>query len=210
MVLKKHDVLFIVDEVVTGFGRLGSMFGSHHYGLDPDIITIAKGLTSAYAPLSGSIVHDRVWQVLMNGSDEMGPIGHGWTYSAHPVCAAAGVANLKLVDDLDLVANARETGAYFNRVLKDALVGHAHVGDVRGEGLLAAVEFVADKDKPVFFESADKVGPRVAAALMDHGVIARAMPQGDILGFAPPLCLTRKEAEKIVCKTAEAVATVLG
>ncbi len=157
--------------------------------------------------LSGSIVHDRVWQVLMNGSDEMGPIGHGWIYSAHPLCAAAGVANLKLVDELGLIDNARETGAYFNGALKDALASHAHVGDVRGEGLLAAVEFVADKDKPVFFGSTDKVGPRVAAALMEHGVIARAMPRGDILGFAPPLCLTRKEADNIVSKTAEAVAT---
>ena len=102
-VLKKHDILLIADEVVTGFGRLGTMFGSTHYGIEPDIITIAKGLTSAYAPLSGSIVGDRVWQVLEQGTDENGPLGHGWTYSAHPIGAAAGVANLKLIDDLNLV-----------------------------------------------------------------------------------------------------------
>ncbi len=107
-----------------------------------------------------------------------------------------------------MITNSRETGAYFNGALKDTLASHAHVGDIRGEGLLAAIEFVVDKDKPVFFDSTDKVGPRVAAALMEYGVIARAMPQGDILGFAPPLCLTREEAEKIVSKTAEAVATV--
>ncbi len=105
-VLAKHDILLIVDEVVTGFGRLGTMFGSDHYGLKPDLITIAKGLTSAYAPLSGSIVGDRMWKVLEDGTDEFGPIGHGWTYSAHPICAAAGVANLKLIDDLGLVPNA--------------------------------------------------------------------------------------------------------
>ena len=89
-VLHKYDILLIADEVVTGFGRLGSMFGSGHYAIEPDFITIAKGLTSAYAPLSGSIVSDKVWKVLEDGTDEFGPIGHGWTYSAHPVCTAAG------------------------------------------------------------------------------------------------------------------------
>ncbi|SLN62328.1 aspartate aminotransferase family protein [Oceanibacterium hippocampi] len=209
-VLRKHDVLLIADEVVTGFGRLGSMFGSDHYGIDADIITIAKGLTSAYAPLSGSIVHDRVWEVLMQASDAMGPIGHGWTYSAHPVCAAAGVANLKLIDDLGLVGNAGKTGGYFNKVMREALSGHAHVGDVRGEGLLCAVEFVADRETTRFYDAAEKVGPRVAAALLERGVIARAMPQGDILGFAPPLCLSRAEADTIAGATGEAVKAVLG
>ena len=110
-VLKKHDILLIVDEVVTGFGRLGTMMGSDHYGLKPDLITIAKGLTSAYAPLSGSIVGEKMWKVLEQGTDENGPIGHGWTYSAHPIGAAAGVANLKLIDELNLVQAAGDTGA---------------------------------------------------------------------------------------------------
>ena len=109
-ILKKYDILLIADEVVTGFGRLGSMFGSEHYGIEADIITSAKGLTSAYAPLSASIVSERVWKVLEQGTDEFGAIGHGWTYSAHPIGAAAGVANLKLVDELGLVKNAAETG----------------------------------------------------------------------------------------------------
>ena len=209
-VLKKHDILLIADEVVTGFGRLGSMFGSDHYDIEPDIITIAKGLTSAYAPLSGSIVGDRVWKVLEQGTDENGPIGHGWTYSAHPIGAAAGVANLKLIDELGLVKNAGETGAYFNKAMKNALGGHAHVGDVRGEGLLCAVEFVEDRETRKFYDPSQKIGPQVSAALLAKGVIARAMPQGDILGFAPPLCLTRAEADEIVGKTAEAVAEVLG
>lgn len=111
-VLSRHDILLIADEVVTGFGRLGTMFGSELYGMKPDFIAIAKGLTSAYAPLSGSIVSDRVWAVLEQGTDQFGPIGHGWTYSAHPIGAAAGVANLNLIDDLDLVANARQTMAW--------------------------------------------------------------------------------------------------
>lgn len=197
-VLAKHDVLLIADEVVTGFGRLGSMFGSDHYGIRPDIITIAKGLTSAYAPLSGSIVSDRVWTVLEQGADAMGVIGHGWTYSAHPLCAAAGIANLELIDRLGLVDNARETGAAFNAALHEAFDDHPIVGEVRGEGLLAAVEFAEDKAARKAFDPAMGVGAKVAAACARNGLVARAMPGGDILGFAPPLCLTRDEAGRIV------------
>ncbi|MCU0910352.1 MAG: aspartate aminotransferase family protein [Rhodobacteraceae bacterium] len=210
-VLRKHDILLIVDEVVTGFGRLGSMFGSSHYGIEADIITIAKGLTSAYAPLSGSILSDRVWKVLEQGTDAMGVLGHGWTYSAHPIGAAAGVANLRLIDDLGLVANAGEVGAYLNRTMRAALADHPNVGDIRGEGMLCAVELVEDRAARRFFDPARKVGAQVAAAMLaQEKVIARAMPQGDILGFAPPLCLTRAEADRIVAATARAVASVLG
>jgi L-2,4-diaminobutyrate transaminase len=207
-VLNKYDVLLIADEVITGFGRLGTMFGSDLYEIKPDLITVAKGMTSAYAPLSGVIVADRVWQVLVRGADQLGSIGHGWTYSAHPIGAAAGVANLKLIDELGLVQAARENGAYLRGELSRALSHHKHVGEVRGEGMLAAVEFVWDKDDRVFWNPAQKIGPQIAAALFDQGVIGRAMPQGDILGFAPPLCLTRTEADTIVKATVAAVETV--
>jgi L-2,4-diaminobutyrate transaminase len=207
-VLEKYDVLLVADEVVTGFGRLGAMFGSDHYGMRPDLITIAKGLTSAYAPLSGVIVADRVWTVLVEGSDKFGSLGHGWTYSAHPICAAAGVANLELIDEMDLVGNAADIGAYFRGQLAAIVGEHPNVGEVRGEGLLAAVEFVADRDDHVFFDASQKIGTQIAAALAERGVIGRAMPQGDILGFAPPLCLTRAEADIIVARTADAVKSV--
>ncbi len=209
-VLNKHDILLIADEVVTGFGRLGSMFGSDHYGIKPDIITIAKGLTSAYAPLSGSILSDKVWKVLERGTDENGAIGHGWTYSAHPIGAAAGVANLKLLDDLRLVDNARDMGAHFKQALIDAVGDHPHVGEVRGEGLLCAVEFVEDRDSRTYFDPSRTVGAKVNAALLDRGIISRAMPQGDTLGFAPPFCLTRAEAEEIAAKLGDAVKETLG
>lgn len=209
-VLEKHDILLIADEVVTGFGRLGSMFGSDHYGIRPDIITIAKGLTSAYAPLSGSIVSEKMWQVLEQGTDEFGPIGHGWTYSAHPIGAAAGVANLKLIDELNLVENAGQTGAYLKQVLQEAVGDHPNVGEVRGEGLLCAVEFVADRDSRTWFDPARKVGPSLNAALLNRGVISRAMPEGDILGFAPPFCLTRDEADEVASKLKDSVKEVLG
>ena len=207
-VLKKYDILLIADEVITGFGRLGSMFGSDHYGIEPDLITIAKGLTSAYAPLSGVIVSEKVWRILEKGSDEFGAIGHGWTYSSHPLCAAAGVANLGLIDELDLVTNAREVGGYFRKALTDVFDNNPIVGEVRGEGLLAAVEFVRDRDDRVFFDAKEKVGPRIVATLLQRGVIARAMPQGDLMGFAPPLCLTRGEADTIVAAAKGAVEEV--
>lgn len=207
-VLRKYDILLIADEVVTGFGRLGSMFGSDHYGIEPDIITIAKGLTSAYAPLSGSIISEKVWKVLERGTDEFGAIGHGWTYSAHPIGAAAGVANLKLVDELGLVDNARNVGGYFLNTMREALARQPIVGEVRGEGLLCAVELVQDREKRRFFDPSKKVGPQAAAALLKRGVIARAMPQGDILGYAPPLCLTRQEADTIVMATRDAIEEV--
>ncbi len=209
-VLDRHDILLIADEVVTGFGRLGSMFGSEHYGIRPDIITIAKGLTSAYAPLSGSIVSDKVWKVLEQGTDENGPIGHGWTYSAHPIGAAAGVANLRLIDELNLIENARDTGAYFKAALTEALGDHAHVGEIRGEGLLCAVEFVEDRANRAFFDPSKTIGYKVNAALLSRGVISRAMPQGDILGFAPPFCLSEAEADEIAGKLKDAVTEVLG
>ena len=210
-VLHKHDILLIADEVVTGFGRLGAMFGSDYYGITPDIITIAKGLTSAYAPLSGSIIGDKVWKVLEQGTDENGPIGHGWTYSAHPIGAAAGVANLKLIDDLGLIENAKSVGAYLNQSMSQALADHPNVGEVRGEGLLCAVEFVKDKDSRNFFDPADKIGPQISAKMLEQSrVIARAMPQGDILGFSPPFCITREEVDQVVAATKKAVTEVLG
>ncbi len=209
-VLRKHDILLITDEVVTGFGRMGTMMGSDHYGIRPDIITIAKGLTSAYAPLSGSIVSDELFKVLEEGTDKFGPFGHGWTYSAHPIGAAAGVANLKLVDSLDLVANAAETGAYFRKAMADALSGHRFVGDVRGDGMLAAVELQRDPGARVDFDASEKVTAQVVAEMARRGVIARAMPQGEIIGFAPPLCLSRAEADTVVEVTRDALEAVTG
>ncbi|MEM8853673.1 MAG: aminotransferase class III-fold pyridoxal phosphate-dependent enzyme, partial [Pseudomonadota bacterium] len=140
-ILEKHDIMLIADEVVCGFGRLGTMFGSDYYDLKPDFMTIAKGLTSAYAPLSGSIVSERVFKVLAEGTDAMGPIGHGWTYSAHPIAAAAGVANLKLVDSLNLLENVTVTGPALTTMLQDAVGDHPNVAEVRGCGMLSAVEF---------------------------------------------------------------------
>ena len=209
-VLKKYDILLIADEVVTGFGRMGSMMGSTHFGIEPDIITIAKGLTSAYAPLSGSIISDKVWKVLEQGTDENGPIGHGWTYSAHPIGAAAGVANLKLVDEMGLVENSASTGKYLLDQLTEAFADHPNVAQVRGEGLMCAVEFAQSKSPVDFFDPAKKIGYQISTAMANRDVIARAMPQGDIIGFAPPLCITPDEVDQVVAVAKEAVAEILG
>ncbi|HZF80633.1 MAG TPA: aminotransferase, partial [Rubrivivax sp.] len=157
-VLKRHDVLLIADEVICGFGRIGTPFGCHRYGIQPDLITIAKGLTSGYLPLSAAIVGDKVWRVIENGSERLGAFAHGYTYSAHPLCAAAANANLDIVESEGLVANAERSGAVLQAALKERLGGHPHVGEVRGVGLLAAVEFVADCERRVRFEAAEKIG----------------------------------------------------
>jgi L-2,4-diaminobutyrate transaminase len=207
-VLEENDIMFIADEVVTGFGRLGNMFGSDHYNLRPDIITIAKGLTSAYAPLSGSIFSNKVWKVLEQGTDENGPIGHGWTYSAHPICAAAGVANLKLVDKMNLISNVNEVGKYLLDELKNAFSSHPLVGEVRGDGMLASLEFLEDKNDLKFFDPSKKIGMQVSSNLLKEGVIGRAMPHGDILGLAPPLCLNKSEVNIIVSGLKKSIDTV--
>ncbi|MCB9948634.1 MAG: aspartate aminotransferase family protein [Rhodospirillaceae bacterium] len=207
-VLAKYDILLIADEVITGFGRMGSWFGSQHYGIRPDLMTIAKGLTSAYLPLSGVIVSDKVWQVLEQGSDQLGPIGHGWTYSAHPTCAAAALANLDILQGEDVPGNVRAVAPYLVAGLREAVGDHPMVGEVRGAGMMAAVEFVEDRATKRPFDPAKKVGPAVAAACVERGLIARGMPHGDILGFAPPLILSKDEADQVVAITKQAVEAV--
>ena len=209
-VLKKYDILLIADEVVTAFGRIGHDFGCERYGIEPDLITIAKGLTSGYLPLSGVIVGDKVWNVLEQGSEQFGPIGHGWTYSAHALAMAAGIANLDILEQEDIVANALKTGAYFQQRLRETFSGHPLVGEARGESLLGALEFVADKSKKQRFDASLKVGPRVAAACLEQGLIARAMPHGDILGFAPPLIVSPADIDRIIELTGKAVDKVTG
>ncbi len=208
-VLRRYDVLLIADEVVCGFGRLGTNFGSHLYDIQPDLITVAKGLTSAYLPLSGAIVGEKVWQVLCQGADEFGPFGHGYTYSAHPVCAAAGLANLDIIEREGIVTHAARVGAIFQQRLRDRFHDHPIVGEVRGVGLLAAIEFSPRPASRARFAPELKVGARIAAACLEEGLIARAMPHGDILGYAPPLVLTETQVDEIVDLTERAVTRVL-
>jgi L-2,4-diaminobutyrate transaminase len=197
-VLKKHDVLLIADEVITGFGRTGSMFGSQRYGIEPDLITIAKGLTSGYFPLSSSIVGEKIYQVMQEAAPRIGAFSHGYTYSGHPIGAAAANAVLDIVEDENLPGNAQQVGEYFQKRLTSTFAQMSIVGEVRGVGLMGAIEFVADRERKTQFDVGLKVGARVSKAARARGLIARAMPHGDILGFAPPLVTTRKEVDEIV------------
>ncbi|WP_018240781.1 aminotransferase [Ensifer sp. BR816] len=207
-VLDKYDILLIADEVVCGFGRTGEKFGSHLYGMKPDFVTIAKGLSSAYLPISGSIIGERVWSVLEQGTEKHGALGHGWTYSGHTLCAAAALANIQLLKERNILDHVRDVGPYWLGRMKAELEGHPIVGEVRGVGILSAVELMSDPKGRVPFEPDLQVGARAAAALLENGVIARAMPHGDILGYAPPLVITREEVDTIVSATAKSVDTV--
>ncbi|HEX4765985.1 MAG TPA: aminotransferase [Lichenihabitans sp.] len=208
-VLKKHDVLLIADEVICGFGRVGATFGSHLYGMEPDLVTVAKGLTSAYFPLSAAIVGDKVCKVMEDNADRIGAFSHGYTYSGHPIGAAAANAVLDIVEKEDLAGKARDTGAYMQSRMKAAFAQVPIVGEVRGVGMLAGIEFVADRERKTRFEPGLKVGARISKAARDRGLIARAMPHGDILGFAPPLVTTRAEVDEIVDIAEKAVRQVM-
>ena len=204
-VLRRHDVLMIADEVICGFGRLGQMFGSLVYGIEPDLVTVAKQLTSGYFPLSACFVSEEIWSVLRDGSPEIGAFAHGFTYSGHPVGAAAAMANLDIVLGEDLVGNAARVGPYLQERLRAALGKHPLVGDVRGVGLIAGVELVADQATRQLFAPALKVGPRVAQRCMEDGLIVRALPGGHVIALSPPLCITRAQVDQVVDGLARAI-----
>jgi len=208
-VLRRYDVLLIADEVVCGFGRLGRWFGTERFGIEPDLITVAKGITSAYVPLSASYVSERVFDVLAEGGDRFGPIGHGYTYSAHPLAAAAALANLDIVERDGLVEQAAKRGAYMLDRLRERFEDHPHVGEVRGEGLIAAVELVGSREPLRRFDPALKVGTRVARASLAHGVITRALPEADTIAFSPPFIVTESEIDQMVEGTGAALDEVV-
>jgi L-2,4-diaminobutyrate transaminase len=208
-VLQKYDILLIADEVITGFGRTGRMFGSELYGIQPDLITIAKGLTSAYAPLSGVLVGERVYKAMEAGSAEAGVFPHGYTYTGHPIGVAAANANLDILEREDLAANAASVGAYMLGNLHEAFDDLPITGEVRGVGLMLAVEFVADPATKKRLDPALKLATRISALAREKGLITRAMPQSEALGFAPPLVLSRSEADQIVEIAASATREVI-
>ena len=197
-VLQKHDILLIADEVICGFGRLGHWFGSNLYGIKPDIITIAKGLTSGYVPMSASLVGDRIWDVLIDKSREVGPFGHGYTYGGHPVAAAAAMANIDILERDNLVGNAAEVGAYLQSRMRETFADHPLIGHIRGVGLILGIEFVADKATKRAYEGPDKIAPKVSELAYKRGLIARPLPGGDIIALSPPLSITKEEVDIII------------
>lgn len=203
-VLKKYDVLLIADEVVTGFGRLGVNFGTTAFSMEPDLITLAKGITSAYVPLSASLVSEKIWRVLVDGSEKYGAFGHGYTYSSHPLAARAALTNLQIIERDGLVNQAGVRGEFMQRRLREEFANHPLVGEVRGSGLIGAVEFVSAKSPMVAFDPSDKVGARIARRSMELGVITRALPAADTIAFSPPFIVTEAEIETMVTVTRQA------
>ncbi len=202
-VLDRHDVLMIADEVICGFGRLGHPFGSTALGIRPDLVSVAKGLTSGYAPLSACLVTDRVWRVIEGDAEALGVFGHGFTYSGHPLSAATALANLDVMEREGLFARARELGAHLQSRLRELFGDHPRAGDVRGMGFIGAVELVRDRDTKQPFDAAEKVGARIWRRLLEKGVIVRAI--GDALAFCPPYVIERDDLDAVLETTRETV-----
>jgi putrescine aminotransferase len=200
----RHEVLFISDEVITGFGRTGRWFGLEHYGVEPDIMQFAKGITSGYVPLGGVGVSDRVREVM-----ESVPLNkrwlHAYTYSGHPTCCAVALRNIKILEDERLVERAAALGARFRKNL-DGLAALDGVGHVRAQGLIGAVEIVADKATKALHPPEAQVAQRLTDALLDHGLYTRVAL--DCICLAPPLVVTEEQIDRIVAIIADVIPAV--
>jgi len=202
-VLKKHDVLLVADEVICGFGRTGEYWGSQSLGMQPDILTCAKALSSSYLPISAVMVNERVFEGLADGSAGLGTFGHGFTYSGHPVPAAVAIETLKIYDEMDIVGHVKRVAPTMQDGLR-ALADHPLVGEVRGMGLIGAVELVADKATHTNFDPALKIAPRLVKIAESHGLICRSLPN-DSIAFSPPLVITQEEITDMVTRFGSAL-----
>ncbi len=203
-VLEANDILLIADEVITGFGRTGQMFGSQTYEFQPDIVSIAKGISSGYIPLGAVGITDEIFETMLE-PDAM--FMHGFTYSGHPVACAVAIANIGIIEREDLASNAKTQGEYLLGKLEE-LSPHQNVGDVRGKGLMLMVEVVKDKDSKEPFTAADDAGPRLAQAVRRHGIVPFASEKGIMI--SPPLTITRDEADQIAEAIRRSIVEVFG
>jgi 4-aminobutyrate--pyruvate transaminase len=202
-ILRKYDILFVVDEVICGFGRTGNMFGSQTFDLEPDIVTLAKALSAGYMPISATLVTAALYDVLLAQSDKLGIFGHGYTYSSHPVPAAVALETLAIYEERDIVAQVRRIAPR----LQAGLRSHADrplVGDVRGVGLIGAVELVRDKAAKERFDPKAGVAAFLVRRAQHHGVILRSMP-GDIVAFCPPLVVAEHEIDEMLAAFGKAL-----
>ena len=205
-VLKKYDVLFIDDEVICGFGRTGKPFGADTYDLEPDSISLAKALTSAYQPLSAVVVKDEIYEAMLSASDDMGMFGHGFTYSGHPVACAVGLKTLEIYERDQLFGHAAKLAPQFQARLQ-RFADHPLVGEARGVGLIGAIELVADKRSKTAFDPAGRVGAECLKHCHDNGLICRAI--GDVMAFCPPLIITSAQVDELFDKFERALAATL-
>jgi 4-aminobutyrate--pyruvate transaminase len=189
-VCRKHDVLVIADEVITGFGRTGQMFASGLFGITPDFMTLSKQITSSYQPLAAVLINQHVASVITHHSGELGTFGHGYTASGHPVATAVALENIAIIEERDLVGNAARCGEILQRRLR-ALTDHPLVGEVRGVGLIGAVELVSDKAARAPFDPPGSMGARVVQQAQENGLILRGVK--DSIAFCPPLIISEKQ-----------------
>jgi adenosylmethionine-8-amino-7-oxononanoate aminotransferase/putative sterol carrier protein len=203
----RHGILLVLDEVVTGFGRTGSMFGFERYGVRPDVVTLAKGITSGYLPLGATVVSHEIYQTISAKLPDQMPISHGFTYMGHPTCCAAALANLDIIERERLPENAADVGAYLLERLREALGGFDSVGDIRGVGLMIGIELVADKATKRGFAKPHSACARVEAEAWERGLYVRAMGT-EVVGLAPPLTIDRACADQIVAILVESIAAM--
>ena len=196
-VLKKHDILLVSDEVICGFGRTGNMFGAQTYGMKPDLMTVAKALSSSYQPISATMVTGRVFEGILEGSRRNGAFAHGVTYAGHPVCAAVANETLKIYEERDIVGHVRTLAPHFLARLR-TLGEHPLVGEARGVGLIGGLEIVRNKAKKESFDAADAIPVRIQNAALAHGLITRAI--GSTLAVCPPLIITATQVDEMFDK----------
>lgn len=201
-VLKKYDVLLAVDEVICGVGRTGSMFGTETFGLHPDIITMAKAMSSGYQPISATVISEDIYQAFVGQSEKIGVFAHGFTYSGHPVACAVALETLKLYEERNILEHVRRMAPIFQERLS-GLGRHCLVGETRGVGLLGAVELVRDKATRAPFESSASVGAITWEFAQQEGLILRAI--GDCLALCPPLVISEPELHEMFNKLALAL-----
>jgi 4-aminobutyrate---pyruvate transaminase len=196
-ILRKYDVLLVADEVICGFWRTGSYWGSQTFDIVPDIVVCAKALSASFLPISAVMVNDPVFRALAQESHAIGTFGHGFTYSGHPVPAAVAIETLKLYDEMEIGAHVGSVGPQMQTELRRRFAAHPLVGEVRGCGLIAAVELVADKASRKNFDPKTKVGGRLTRICEENGVIVRVV-SNDSLCLSPPLVISTAEINEML------------
>jgi 4-aminobutyrate--pyruvate transaminase len=201
-VLAKHDVLLIADEVICGFGRTGKMFGSETFGLTPDIMVMAKQLSSGYLPISATAISERIYKVLVGQSEKIGTFAHGYTYTGHPAASAVALEVLAIYEERDLLGHVGRLAPRLQKALGE-LRGHPLVGDVRGVGLIAGVELVTDKASKGTFDPVGKAGTLFIERAQANGLIIRAL--GDTVALCPPLIISEPELDELLRRFTKAL-----
>jgi L-2,4-diaminobutyrate transaminase len=200
-ILRKHDLLLICDEVITGFGRLGEWLGGELFGIEPDLITVAKGMTSGYFPMSACMVGAKVWDVISADAGSRGSLfGHGFTTAGHPVGAAVALKNIEILAQEDLLQNARNTGEYLLNRLRNSLSNHPLVGDIRGMGMMCGLELDADKSTHTPFADQPVMASLFGNCCWESGLMVRGGHGKVMAALAPPLTLSTDEADEIVVR----------